>query len=97
VEAAAVEVLVTDLTEVLWPVIYKTSLMTTLRPPEPPLGVHILKARASLSVGSSTHCDPSALFILGVHTVRICDIELKPSKIVEKSIIESQNFQFVLF
>jgi hypothetical protein len=27
------------------------------------------------SVGSSTHCDPSALFILGVHTVRIRDIE----------------------
>ena len=27
------------------------------------------------SVGSSTHYDPSASFILGVHTVRICDIE----------------------
>jgi hypothetical protein len=29
-----------------------------------------------LSVGSSTHCDPSALFVLGVSTVRICNIEL---------------------
>jgi hypothetical protein len=31
---------------------------------------------AQSSVGSSTHCDPSALFILGVYTVRISNIEL---------------------
>jgi hypothetical protein len=31
---------------------------------------------SSNSVGSSTHCAPSALFILGVYTVRISNIEL---------------------
>jgi hypothetical protein len=35
-----------------------------------------------ISVGSSTHCDPSALFILGVHTVRICDIELHTVRVI---------------
>src|SRR5882757_1729129 len=32
--------------------------------------------RLGISVGSSTHCDPSSLFILRVYTVRISNIEL---------------------
>jgi hypothetical protein len=38
----------------------------------------VLKALFSrvFSVGCSTHCDPSARFIVGVHTVRISNIEL---------------------
>jgi hypothetical protein len=35
-----------------------------------------LRARTGNSVGSSTPCDPRALFILGVYTVRISNIEL---------------------